>query len=717
MYPIKQSTALTVPFFAHDVAGDAVTGLSDGSFTKRISKNGGSFAAMTVTISEMENGWYSIPLSTSHSDTLGLLSITFTNAGSKQINLQFRVSVRIPDDLAFPATTGRSIDVTTGGAVGIDWANVEGQSTSVNLSATTTNLVNTTTDVTNQVTADTTAISGDSVAADNLEATYDGTGYTNDEAPAKQSQVSSLANVGSAVHKPASSIVLTTGTESANTVVETEALDGIRHEHTDTAGVLELYYEFLIGSGTASSAQVTGYVTGNNDDIDVYGFDWVTSSFKQIGNIQGTNSATNTVHSFDLFVDMVGSGSDEGKVRVRFFKGSGLTSATLAIDQIFVAFSQGSEGYDNGAVWTDSNRANTNTEVGIDGVARNTVSTVGAINILLASTNLHRVEVAPGSSFTFASSQTDELWQGRDWTLVLGGQDITGSFIFGAEVSGVATATGEYELEECDLGVVTMDNDGHFEVCGLTGTFTVGQTGTFTFHQCFTEASGGVVLDFAALGATTINMYSFDGDIIPTNMAAGDVLHITGAGDITTATCTGGTIDHDGFFEYTDTGGNVTEVQSDIKVNVDAILVDSNELQTDWKNAGRLDNILDARMAEASINTTGGAVDTVTAVTNQVTADLTAISGDTVAADNLEASMETLVASTATGTPTATTMPDSSLTEGTDDHYKGRILIWRTGVLAQQATDITAYDGATKTFTFTAVVGGPAVAGDAYVIL
>ena len=40
MYDIKQSTAVTVPFFAHDANGDPVTGLTDGTFTKRISKNG-----------------------------------------------------------------------------------------------------------------------------------------------------------------------------------------------------------------------------------------------------------------------------------------------------------------------------------------------------------------------------------------------------------------------------------------------------------------------------------------------------------------------------------------------------------------------------------------------------------------------------------------------------------------------------------------------------
>lgn len=143
MYPLKQSTTITVPVFAHDANGDAVTGLLDAGFTKRISKNGGAFAAMTVTITEMENGWYSVPLSTSHTDTLGILSVTFTHASCKQINVQLRIHARIPDNLAYPTTSGRSIDVTTGGTVGVDWANVEGQATSVDLSNTSINLVDT----------------------------------------------------------------------------------------------------------------------------------------------------------------------------------------------------------------------------------------------------------------------------------------------------------------------------------------------------------------------------------------------------------------------------------------------------------------------------------------------------------------------------------------------------------------------------------------------
>jgi len=113
MYDVKQSTALTIPIFVHDANGDAVTGLVDAGFTKRISKNGGAFAAMTVTITEMENGWYSVPVSTSHSDTVGILSMTFTHGSAKQVNLQFRVQAKLTDDLNDIAAT----DIVSAGAI------------------------------------------------------------------------------------------------------------------------------------------------------------------------------------------------------------------------------------------------------------------------------------------------------------------------------------------------------------------------------------------------------------------------------------------------------------------------------------------------------------------------------------------------------------------------------------------------------------------------
>ena len=113
-------------------------------------------------------------------------------------------------------------------------------------------------------------ISDDSTAADNLELQYDTTGLTGDTFPSTQAQLSNIANVGSAVNKSADSYTLTTGTQTANSYTDTAALDGERHTHTDTAGQLDLYYEFIIGGGSPSSITITGKLTGVNDDLEMY---------------------------------------------------------------------------------------------------------------------------------------------------------------------------------------------------------------------------------------------------------------------------------------------------------------------------------------------------------------------------------------------------------------------------------------------------------------
>ena len=101
-------------------------------------------------------------------------------------------------------------------------------------------------------------------------------------------------------------------------------------------------------------------------------------------------------------------------------------------------------------------------------------------------------------------------------------------------------------------------------------------------------------------------------------------------------------------------------------------------------------------------------VDTVTDVTNEVTADVTKISGSAAAANNLEASALTILSTYTAVTGTlSTTQMTTDLTEVTDDHYNGRIIIWTSGVLQNQATNITDYDGASKMLTFTATTEAP----------
>ncbi len=97
-------------------------------------------------------------------------------------------------------------------------------------------------------------------------------------------------------------------------------------------------------------------------------------------------------------------------------------------------------------------------------------------------------------------------------------------------------------------------------------------------------------------------------------------------------------------------------------------------------------------------------------------ADVLAISTSTAAANNLEASTEVIIIGAAEAGTLTTEIMTTDLTESTDDHYNGRIIIWTSGVLIGQATDILDYLGSTGQLTYTAVTEAP-TAADTFVIM
>lgn len=66
------------------------------------------------------------------------------------------------------------------------------------------------------------------------------------------------------------------------------------------------------------------------------------------------------------------------------------------------------------------------------------------------------------------------------------------------------------------------------------------------------------------------------------------------------------------------TGANLATVAGYLDTEIAAILADTNELQTDWANGGRLDLILDARASQASVDTIDGVVDAILVDTAEI---------------------------------------------------------------------------------------------------
>lgn len=87
---LKQSTAANVMVFMTDSA-DHVSGKASLTLTITASKDGAAFAAITPTVTERGSGWYSLALTTAHTDTLGDLALHVTATGADPSDLACRI--------------------------------------------------------------------------------------------------------------------------------------------------------------------------------------------------------------------------------------------------------------------------------------------------------------------------------------------------------------------------------------------------------------------------------------------------------------------------------------------------------------------------------------------------------------------------------------------------------------------------------------------------
>jgi hypothetical protein len=94
---IKQSTTRNLMLFL-TASSDHVTGLTGATLTITLSKNGAAFGAITPTVTERGDGWYSLAMTTSHTDTLGDLVLHITAASADPIDLREQVFALLPGD-------------------------------------------------------------------------------------------------------------------------------------------------------------------------------------------------------------------------------------------------------------------------------------------------------------------------------------------------------------------------------------------------------------------------------------------------------------------------------------------------------------------------------------------------------------------------------------------------------------------------------------------
>lgn len=220
--------------------------------------------------------------------------------------------------------------------------------------------------------------------------------------------------------------------------------------------------------------------------------------------------------------------------------------------------------YQNGAVWVDTVNGTPGAVSGVNGTNRNPVSNMADANTLATALGLDRFEVAPQSSITFAAAQSGKFFSARGATIALGGQNIAGTTIFGALVSGISTGA-QPVLRECFI--VSNSSFGTnfiLDDCTLAGTITL-PTGVCLIKDCVAAILGGTppVLDFGlATLNTQVDLRKYAGHIEIQNLgqAGTDSLFMDSAGaDLTiNANCIGGNVTIRGIVGLTNNGTGIT---------------------------------------------------------------------------------------------------------------------------------------------------------------
>lgn len=386
--------------------------------------------------------------------------------------------------------------------------------------------------------------------------------------------------------------------------------------------------------------------------------------------------------------------------------------------------------YQNGAVWVDTVNGSPGTVTGVNGTQRNPVNNMPDANTLATALGLDRFELAPGSNITFAAAQSSKYFSARGATLNFGGQNIAGTTIFGALVSGTSTGA-QPVLRECFLvGNSSFGTNFILDDCTLAGTITL-PTGVSLIKDCVAAVLGGTppILDF---GAATLNsqvdLRKYAGHIEIQNLgqAGTDSLFMDSpGGDLTiNANCVGGNVTIRGIVGLTNNGTGITfDVEQRTTPNTiqAKILTDA----TPFPGAN-VDAAISSRASSAALATVQSDTDDIQTrlpaalVGGRMDASVGAIAGTVTAADRIEDSTRGIVKGTVGVGSTTSSIVTSALdpAAAVTDQFKGRIVTFlsdtATAALRGQSTDITGNTSG-GVLAVTALTTAP-VSGDIFVI-
>ena len=302
-------------------------------------------------------------------------------------------------------------------------------------------------------------------------------------------------------------------------------------------------YGFTVGAGrSAVKVIIRAAMAAVGDTVTFKLYNFGTSTWDTRTTITGTASQ---LLDIPALAGHTGTGTNAGKVYLQIVFDEA-DAGTINVNECYCqAQNLGlTVGYADGAIWVGG--ANANATPYVDGTADNPV-TWAAAKTLAAAIGLTRFRIRNGTTITLDAATENKSLIGRNWTLALGSQSISGSYIEGAQqVTGISSGASAPTFNDCRFGAATVPPAVLLR-CGMGiagATFTAAAKGTFTFTDCY-SLGGGVtppVFAFAGLGASSsINFRRWDGGATMTfdsdctaavNVVSGGAQTITSGGAV-----------------------------------------------------------------------------------------------------------------------------------------------------------------------------------------
>jgi hypothetical protein len=577
-----------------------------------------------------------------------------------------------------PTTAARTLDVSATGEGGVDWANVGTPGSTVSLSATTVATVTTTTTATNVTTVN-------GLAANVITAAAVATGAIDADALASDA----VTEIRSLVSGTSDSGTTTTMVDAARTEADTDYWKGCLVLFTSgtISGQCRLITGFTPGTDTVTFAPATTAAVGTQTyeilpagAADVRLWNGTAPNGLVIGRLDASVGVmqANTMDASALAADAVAEIADgvwdevaSGHVTsgtfgqrlnlIRANTAQAGASTTITLD---ASASAVDDFYNNTIIYLTGGTGAGQSRIISDYVGATKVATVPAWITNPDATSVFVIipfGAIPGASAPTAAEVADAVWD----------EDATAHQTLGT----FGQAIGD----------------------------PVADTNTI-YKAVVTDATGATVgVDVVAVKAETASIQTDTNDIqtrLPAALVGGRIDANVGAisSDAVAAD------NAEAFFDGTGYAGTGNTIP-----NVTTVATTTNVTTVNGLAAGV---VTAASIATGAVDADALAADAVAEIADGVWDE--AVAGHSTAGTYGE-HHHVIHSGSVTGASTTTTIVDSALTQADTDYWKGLIVHWVTGAMAQQGTDVTAFTPGTDTLTVTAMTQAPGI-GDRYII-